>query len=94
MEVFRTKPKELNYTEGEELKLKYYIQKIPFHFHFRLQEDSKDFSQAVAIPLMLALKRTKDREEELLRVIEKKDEEIQDYKSRDVSLINRELIIY
>lgn len=53
-------------------------------------EDSQGFSEVVAIPLLLALKHTKDREVELLKIVEQKDHEIQDYRINEIPLTNSE----
>lgn len=93
MDIFRNSPKEATFSDdGHQLKLKYYVEKIPFHFYWDLQEEKqqKDMSTVVALPLLLALKQTRDRETELLKIIARKDAELQDYKNSDVSLSNSE----
>lgn len=89
IDIFSTKPKECRFSGGE-LNLKYYVHNIPFHIHWRLVEDSQGFSEVVAIPLLLALKHTKDREVELLKIVEQKDNEIQDYRMNEIPLTNSE----
>lgn len=91
--MFREKPREWSYSGDRQLKVKYYVENIPFHFHWDLQEDLTGFSEAVAIPLLLALKQTKDREEELLKIVQQKDEEIQDLRRSGGSLVNSEWVI-
>lgn len=88
-------PKDVDLVDGRVLKLKYYVEKIPFHYHWDLKEteDQKDISKIVAIPLLLALKQTRDRETELLNIIKKKDQELQEYRKSDIPLINSELRI-
>lgn len=86
-----TKPKECDFTEDRHLKLKYYVENIPFRFHWVLQESDQDLSHLVTTSLFIALKQTKDRETELLNIIEKKDVEIQDLRSRSSETLNSEL---
>lgn len=70
MEIFSTECKETSFTDGT-LALKYYLGRVPFRFYWLLEEKDQQVSQEVAVPLLLALKQTKDRELGLMQILQK-----------------------
>lgn len=96
LKIITSTPKESCLQEnpaGGILKLKFYVDRIPFRYEWRVLKVAKELeevTQSITIPLMISLKQSLDREKELIKLLQGKEDELNDYRGQKVPLMNSE----